>query len=95
MTEDFLTKSSEIFKDSNNKDDLEKYIKLEIGKIIIDNLMLFSFNDSKLILLKNYCRENIDKTITSTPSNLLMMFTREALRDLIDTEILYDFRDIE
>ena len=57
--------------------------------------MLFSLNDSKLILLKNYCRKNIDRTITSTPSDLLIMFTREALRDLIDTEVLYDFRDIE
>ena len=36
---------------------LESYIKTEICKVIMDNLNLFSFDDSKLILLKKYSKK--------------------------------------
>jgi|GEM_PF-4887254 len=74
---------------------LESYIKIEICKVIMDNLNLFSFDDSKLILLKKYSKKNINNSITPTPSDLLMSFIHEALLDLIETETLYDFRNIE
>lgn len=74
---------------------LETYIKIEICNVIMDNLNLFSFDDSKLILLKKYSKKNINNPITPTPSNLLKSFIHEALLDLIETENLYDFRSIE
>ena len=74
---------------------LESYIKTEICKVIMDNLNLFSFDDSKLILLKKYSKKNINNPITPTPSDLLMSFIHEALLDLIEAETLYDFRNIE
>ena len=36
---------------------LESYIKTEICKVIMDNLNLFFFDDSKLILLKKYSKK--------------------------------------
>ena len=36
---------------------LESYIKTEICKVIMNNLNLFSFDDSKLILLKKYSKK--------------------------------------
>lgn len=75
--------------------DLETYIKMEIVKIILDNLKLFSLNDSKLIRLKEYCKSHIGETIIPTPDKVLMEFVKEALLDLISTDTLYDFRNIE
>lgn len=82
------------WKDLKYNEDLEIYIKIEILKIIMDNLNLFSFDDSKLIHLKEYCKERIEKTITPTPSDTLMKFVHEALIDLLNSD-LYDFRNIE
>ncbi len=74
---------------------LESYIKTETCKVIMDNLNLFSFDDSKLILLKKYSKKNINNPIIPTPSDLLMSFIHKALLDLIEAETLYDFRNIE
>ncbi len=83
------------WKDLKYNEDLEIYIKMEICKIIMDNLELFSLNDSKLILLKEYCKSKIDEPICSTPNELLMRFVHEALLDLLSAKILYDFRNID
>ena len=90
----FVMKYNEIAQHLKADSNLEGYIKLEICKIIIDNLDLLSLNDSKLILLKEYCKRNIEKPINSTPYELLITFVNEALEDLTTTE-LYDFRSIE
>ncbi len=76
-------------------EDLEIYIKMEIIKIIMDNLNLFAFNDSKLIHLKEYCKSKLEEPIKSTPNELLMEFVQEALIDLLSAKFLYDFRNIE
>lgn len=75
--------------------DLETYIKLEICKILMDNLELFALDDSKLIKLKEYCRAHIEEPIVSTPYEILMEFVHEALSDLLSASYLYDFRDME
>ncbi len=74
-------------------EDLETYIKMEICKIIMDNLNLFSLNDYKLINLKEYCKKKINEEIKPTPNEELMEFVREALIDLLQEKILYDFRN--
>lgn len=76
-------------------EDLETYIKNEIVKIIEDNLNLFTLNDSKLIHLKKYCSSHTSKKINPTPNKLLMEFVTEALLDLINSDVLYDFRDLK
>ncbi len=68
---------------------------MEICKIIIDNLKLFSLDDSKLILLKEYCKSKINEPISPTSNELLMKFVHEALIDLLFAKTLYDFRNIE
>lgn len=85
----------EYWKDLKYNNDLETYIKMEICKIIMDNLKLFSLNDSKLIKLKEYCKSKIDEPIRPTPNEILMTFVYEALFDLLSTNFLYDFRNIE
>lgn len=83
------------WKELKYNEDLETYIKMEICKIIIDNLKLFSLDDSKLIHLKEYCKSHIEETIKPTPNNILMEFVYEALLQLLSNNILYDFRNIE
>lgn len=83
------------WKDLKYNEDLETYIRMEIIKIIMDNLNLFSLNDSKLILLKEYCKRHIEEPISSTPNEVLIKFVYEALLDLLSVNILYDFRSIE
>ncbi len=83
------------WKDLTYNENLETYIKMEICKIIIDNLKLFSLDDSKLILLKEYCKSKINEPISPTPNELLMKFVHEALIDLLFAKTLYDFRNIE
>lgn len=76
-------------------ENLEIYIIMEISKIIIDNLKLFTLNDYKLIHLKEYCKSKIEEPINPTSNEILMCFVREALLDLQSADILYDFRNIE
>lgn len=74
-------------------EDLETYIKIEICKIIMDNLKLFSLDDHRLVELKKYCRTKVGNNMEPTPNKLLMKFVNEALIDLLQEDILYDFRD--
>ncbi len=52
---------------------------MEIVKIIMDNLNLFTLDDNKLIHLKEYCKSKLEEPIKSTPNELLMEFVQEAL----------------
>lgn len=76
-------------------EDFETYIKMEICKIIMDNLNLFSLDDSKLVRLKKYCKSKAEDKIQPTPNEILMEFVYEALADLRFAKVLYDFRNIE
>lgn len=76
-------------------DDLESYIKMEICKIIMDNLNLFALDDSKLIHLKQYCKSKMDAPSIPTPNDILIDFVYEALLDLQLANFLYDFRKTE
>lgn len=77
---------------NNNKG---TFIKLEICKMIFDNLQLFDLNDNKLKKLKKYIVKHINDDITSTPSDELIELCQEALFDLLTTDCLYDFRNLE
>lgn len=81
------------WKNLKYNEDIETYIKMEICKIIMDNLNLFSLKDYKLINLKEYCKRKINEEIKPTPNEELMKFVREALIDLLQENILYDFRN--
>lgn len=81
--------------DLKYNNDLETYIVMEICKIIMDNLKLFSLDKFKLIELKNYCKDKINEPIKPTSNEMLMKFIHEALLDLLISEFLYDFRNIE
>ena len=81
------------WKNLKYNEDLETYIKMEICKIIMDNLNLFALSDSKLIHLKEYCKSKINVPISPTPNKMLMKFVYEALTDLLLADFLYDFRN--
>lgn len=74
-------------------DNYYDYLIEEITTIITDNLKLFNINDRKLIELKEY---SLGSDLEYPISNeKIIYFTRKALIDLITTDFLYDFRDIE
>ncbi|MBQ8472968.1 MAG: hypothetical protein IJ501_05640 [Bacilli bacterium] len=74
-------------------DNYYDYLIEEITTIITDNLKLFNINDHKLIELKEY---SLGSDLEYPISNeKIIYFTRKALIDLITTDFLYDFRDIE
>lgn len=74
-------------------DNYYDYLIEEITTIITDNLKLFNINDYKLIELKEY---SLGSDLEYPISNeKIIYFTRKALIDLITTDFLYDFRDIE
>lgn len=70
-----------------------EFIINEIVNMIKDNLSLFLFRDDLLISLKKYCKNDFNLKHTSYSD--LLYFTEEALADLINTDYLYDLRDIE
>lgn len=68
----------------------------EISQIIVDNLeLLYNYNDEALINIRKYCLERTHKRYKPLDYITLIYFTEEALAELINTEFLYDFRDIE
>ena len=81
------------WKELKYNEDLEIYIEMEICKIIMDNLKLFLLDDSKLKLLKRYCKSKLNDSIKPTSNELLIEFVNEALVELLNTDVLYDFRD--
>lgn len=68
------------------------FILDEIARVIKDNLYLLLLNDAYLVDLKYYC--GMDVALEFTPYGDLLYFVREALLDLLNTD-LYDFREIE
>lgn len=70
-----------------------EFIINEITNIIKDNLLLFLNRDDTLINLKKHCHNNL--RLNYTPYNDLIYFVEEALTELINTDYLYDLRDIE
>ena len=78
-----------------NYDSYEEFIISEICTIIEDNLKMFLLSDNKLLKMKFYCKDKTDYKYKSTPYNLIIEFVEEALLDLLNTEYLYDYRDIK
>ena len=78
-----------------NYDSSEEFIISEICTIIEDNLKMFLLSDNKLLKMKFYCKDKIDCKYGSTPYDLIIEFVEEALLDLLNTEHLYDYRDIK
>lgn len=80
---------------TDNADYLSCIIE-EVNKMINDNIKLLLLNDKALILLKDYCNKIINNTNYLPISyDLLVTFVREAINDLITSDYLYDFRDME
>lgn len=70
-----------------------EYLIEQITTIIHDNLKLFNIDDNKLVELKEYTLgSDLEYPISNEK---IIYFTRKALIDLINTDFLYDFRDIE
>lgn len=65
----------------------------EITNMIKDNLLLLLNKEGALSNLKKYCQNDLH--LQYTPYNDLIYFVEEALAELINTDYLYDFRDIE
>lgn len=70
-----------------------EFIINEITNIIKDNLLLLLNREDSLINLKTYCQNDLQ--LQYTPYNDLIYFVEESLTELINTDYLYDFRDIE
>lgn len=70
-----------------------EFIIDEITNIIKDNLLLLLNREESLINLKRYCQKDLH--LKYTPYNDLIYFVEESLTELINTDYLYDFRDIE
>lgn len=72
-----------------------EYVIDDILQIIKDNLfLLFDFKDDALINIRDYCAKRAHKTYKHLDYDKLICFTEEALAELINTDFLYDFRDI-
>ena len=68
----------------------------EIVEMIRDNLILkYCFTDDALLSLKEYCKDKEGKRYKEIPYELLFDFTKEGLKELINCDFLYDFRDLE
>lgn len=71
-----------------------EFVVDEISKIIKDNLLLmYRFSDNTLANLKKCCEKKKNDEYTSNEE--LLILVREAMRELLKSEFLYDFRDIE
>lgn len=67
----------------------------EIIEMIKNNLLLlYNYQDDTLITIRGYClKHNYDKYKPLRTLDLIW-FTDEALSELINTDFLYDLRDI-
>ena len=73
----------------------EKAIE-EIIEMIKDNLILkYSYDEEAMPSLKEYCKDKVHKRYKEIPYELLFNFTKEGLKELINCDFLYDFRDLE
>ena len=71
-----------------------EFVVDEIAKIIKDNLLLmYRFSDNTLANLRKCCEKKENDEYTSNEE--LIILVREALRELLKSEFIYDFRDIE
>lgn len=68
----------------------------EILQILKDNLiLLYNYKEDSLINIRKFCFKKAHSRYKSLDYNMLIYFVEEALADLINTDFLYDFRDIE
>lgn len=73
-----------------------EYVIDEILEIIKDNLILkYNYCDDALINIRNYCNKRAHKRYKKLDNNSLIYFVEEALAELVNSDFLYDFRDIE
>ncbi len=68
----------------------------EILEILKNNLILiYNFHDHTLPNIREYCLDHVHTRYKHLDYGTLIYFTEEALTELINTDYLYDFRDIE
>ncbi len=73
----------------------EKVIE-EIIQMLKDNLILiYNFQEDTLKNIREYCLEKAHAKYKNLDYATLVYFTEEALTELINTDFLYDFRDID
>ncbi len=79
----------------NHKFYSEKIID-EIAEMIRDNLIFrYSYDEDALPSIREYCKDKGRKRYKKIPYELLFDFTKEGLKELINCDFLYDFRDLE
>ena len=78
-------------------DSIEGYVIDEISNFIRDNIiLLLRYNDDCLINIRKYCRKKSnEENIKILSYSKLLYFTEEVLGDLINTDYLYDLRDLD
>ena len=79
----------------NSKSYEEQAIE-EITTMIKDNLILqYKYRDDRLRDLREYCRLRKEGPYQFIAYNDLIYLTKEAIKDLITSEYLYDLRTLE
>ena len=67
----------------------------EITEMIKNNLiLLYNYQDETLITMREYCSKHNHDKYKPLETLDLIGFTDEALSELINTDFLYDLRDI-
>lgn len=73
-----------------------EYILEEILQMIKDNLiLLYNYKEDALINIREYCVQKNDEKYQPLDYHTLASFADEAIAELVNTDFLYDFRDID
>ena len=73
-----------------------EYILDEILQMIKDNLiLLYNYQEDAFINIRKYCTQRIHKSYQPLDYYTLASFTDEAIAELVNTDFLYDFMDID
>lgn len=73
-----------------------EYVIDEILRIIKDNLiLLYNYDKNALINIRKYCTKRVHNKYSLLDNSTIIYFTEEALAELVNSNFLYDFRDIE
>ena len=73
-----------------------EYVLEEILQMIKDNLiLLYNYKEDALINIREYCVQKNDEKYQPLDYHTLASFADEVIAELVNTDFLYDFRDID
>ena len=58
-------------------------------------ILLYNYREDALINIREYCTQRIHKNYQPLGYKTLASFTDKAIAELVNTDFLYDFRDID